>query len=364
MGIKGSATCTLTFGDNDKCVGYLLGKEREGMKIMFQMMNEARLDTAMQAHGISSAAYMHSVTYAKNRVQGSSVTKGKTPDAGSVTIVKHPDVRRMLLWMKAYVEGDRMLMLFTAKNLDLSHAATGDEAKEANGLVELLIPISKAGITDTAVLVASEAMQTFGGYGYCSEYPVEQYLRDAKITAIYEGTNGIQSMDLTFRKLLMNPGQYNYNVLKKRISAVINGAKGVVDNKYIDLVAKGVAKVDEALVAMGKELAAGNVESVYAKATPLCRAMYLLTLAYLHLWSLTLTTPKMKALIGNAKGAELEAKLKNDKEAAFYYGKALASQFFIGAEFHHFFGIIDYLLSGDTSVVETSDDIFTGALEA
>ncbi|MBN1655280.1 MAG: acyl-CoA dehydrogenase [Deltaproteobacteria bacterium] len=364
MGIKASATCSLSFGDNGKCIGYLLGEERQGMKIMFQMMNEARLDVAMQGHGLSSAAYMHAVTYARNRVQGASVKRGKSSDIGPVTIVNHPDVKRMLMWMKAHVEGTRMLMLCCALNIDLSHAAEGREAQEAQGLVDLLIPICKAGITDTAVLVTSEAVQTYGGYGYCSDYPVEQFMRDSKITAIYEGTNGIQAMDLIMRKVLMNPERFNYSVFRKRVLATVESAKGVVEEKYTDVVREGIRRIDDVIGAMDAEMKAGEIEAVYANATPFCRAMFLLTLAWLHLWSLTLSTPKVKKLVGNASSEEIDSKIVSDQEAAYYYGRMLSAQFYLGAEFSHFFGIIDYILSAERAVTRASAEIFTGALEA
>jgi hypothetical protein len=187
MGIKGSATCSLSLGDNDKCVGYLLGAERQGMKIMFQMMNEARLDVANQASGASSSAYMHAVTYAKNRLQGTD--PAKKGDTASAPIVKHPDVKRMLLWMKAQVEAMRMLTLLAAYSADISRVEKGEAAKEAQALLDFLIPLCKAGNTDLSWLITSEAMQVYGGYGYCSEYPVEQLARDCKILAIYEAFN-------------------------------------------------------------------------------------------------------------------------------------------------------------------------------
>jgi hypothetical protein len=134
MGIKGSATCSLSLGDNDKCVGYLLGAERQGMKIMFQMMNEARLDVANQASGASSSAYMHAVTYAKNRLQGTD--PAKKGDTASAPIVKHPDVKRMLLWMKAQVEAMRMLTLLAAYSADISRVEKGEAAKEAQALLD------------------------------------------------------------------------------------------------------------------------------------------------------------------------------------------------------------------------------------
>lgn len=211
MGIKGNATSTLNFGDNGKCVGYLLGEERQGMKVMFQLMNEARIFTGIQAQSVSSAAYMHAVTYAKNRIQSAHITQMLTDNASKVAIVEHPDVKRMLMYMKSTIEGMRMLTLYLANNLDTNLSSKSpEEAKEAKAIVEILTPIVKAGISDAAWLVTAEAMQVYGGYGYCQEYPVEQYARDSKVFSIYEGTNGIQSLDLQMRKILMNPELYNY----------------------------------------------------------------------------------------------------------------------------------------------------------
>ncbi len=287
MGIKGSATCTLSFGDNGNCKGWLLGEERKGMKIMFQMMNEARLGVGMQGLAIASSAYMHAVTYTKNRKQGAHVTQMLNPEAQSVSISQHPDVKRMLLWMKSYVEGMRILSSYLAHNLNIEHIADGDVKKEALALAEVLIPISKAGNTDMATLVTSEAMQCYGGYGYCSDYPVEQLMRDAKITAIYEGTNGIQSMDLTMRKILMNPEQYNYQVWRKRVADTVKAARGVVEDKYVDLVEKGMVKLDEVIEMMKKQMGEGKFLHLFMNATPLQQAMFMMSMAWAHLWSLT-----------------------------------------------------------------------------
>ncbi|OHD70136.1 MAG: hypothetical protein A2W19_04935 [Spirochaetes bacterium RBG_16_49_21] len=363
MGIKGSATCTLSFGDNQKCIGYLLGEERKGMKIMFQMMNTARLGTALQGQAVSSMAYMHAVTYTKNRLQGVEVTQMLNPEAKSVTISRHPDVKRMLLFMKSHVEGMRLILYYLTHALNISRIAEGEEAREALGIAEIMIPICKAGLTDKGVEVTSEAMQCFGGYGYCQEYPVEQMMRDSKIFAIYEGTNGIQSMDLTMRKILMNPEQYNYTVLKKRIQEVVNKAKGIVDDKYVALVERGVQKLDEVITMMKDQMAKGQFVHLFMNATPLQQAMFMLCMAWAHLWSLSITIPKMKKLAGDKKGEEREKLLKDNFEAAFYSGKVLSSQYYLGAEFPKYFGKIEALLFGETAVIKASDPVFTGALE-
>jgi len=363
MGIKGSATCTLSFGDNGNCTGYLLGEERKGMKIMFKMMNYARMGVGLQGHATSSAAYMHAVTYARNRIQGVHVTQMLNPEAKGVTIVNHPDIKRMLLLMKSHLEAQRAMIYYLYKNYELAMLLDGEEAKEAQALLEIITPVEKAGCTDSAVTLTSEAMQVFGGYGYCSDYPVEQMMRNAKITAIYEGTNGIQAMDLTMRKILMNPEQYNYGVLKSRIMDTVSKAKGVVDDKYVELIERGVSKLDEVVEMMKGQMAGGKFLHLFANATPLEQAMYMLILAWMHLWMLTITVPKMKELVGDKKGEERDALLKDNQEAAFYAGKVLSSQYYIGAEFPKYFGNIEALLGGESAIIKAGEDIFTGALE-
>jgi len=361
MGIKASATCTLNFGDNGDCIGWLLGQERQGMKIMFQMMNEARLYVGLQGLAVSSAAYMHAIKYARNRVQGVDVTQMLNPDAPKVTIIKHPDVKRMLLWMKSYVEGMRLLTYYVGYQEDLVHVLDGEAKKEAQAMIEFLIPITKAGNTDNAWKVTAEAIQVYGGYGFCSDYPVEQFARDAKILSIYEGTNGIQSMDLTMRKILMNPEQYNYTVFKKRVQETIDRAKGIVDDKYVAIVQKGLEKVDTVVNYLKDQMAAGKFLHIFANATPLQQALSMFTLAWLHLWMLSATQPKMKEIVGDRKGDDLTVLLADNSEAAYYTGKVLSSQFFLGAEFKKFFGMVDYILDGEAAVVKANEYIFTGA---
>jgi hypothetical protein len=362
MGIKGSPTCTLSFGDEGKCVGYLLGAERQGMKIMFRMMNYARMGVAIQGQANASAAYMHAVTYARNRKQGAHVTQMLNPEAQQVSIINHPDIARTLLWMKSHLEGQRALIYYMFHNIDLSGVLEGDAAKEANGLVELLTPISKAGCTDKSVEITSEAVQVYGGYGYCGDYPVEKYMRDSKILPIWEGSNGIQSMDLTMRKILMNPEQFNYNAWKKRFNETLARAKGIVEDKYIDLVERGMAKLDEVIEMMKGQMAGGKFLLLFMNATPLQQAMYMLAMAWIHLWMLTITLPKMKQLAGDAKGEERAKLLQDNAEAAYYTGKVLSSQYYIGAEFPKFFGRIESLLVGEAAVVKAAPEIFTGAL--
>jgi len=219
MGINGSATCVLSFGEDDKCVGYLTGgAENQGMPQMFQMMNGARIGVGIQGLAAASSAYLNALEYAKDRKQGPSMKAFKDPTAPKVPIIEHADVRRMMLDMKSKVEGIRALCIYLTLNWDRAMALKGvddDAAAYAQGQVELLTPIFKAYGTDQGFQVCATAIQSYGGAGFLKDHPVEQYCRDARIFAIYEGTNHIQSLDLVGRKLRMNGGQYARDLLER-----------------------------------------------------------------------------------------------------------------------------------------------------
>ncbi|MBW1782329.1 MAG: acyl-CoA dehydrogenase [Deltaproteobacteria bacterium] len=204
LGLHASPTCALNFGDNDGCIGYLCGEENRGLAHMFQMMNQARINTGVTATTLASLAYQNALAYAKERIQGSDIA-GRKP--GYVPIIDHPDVRRMLLWMKATVDGLRSMIYSGAFWSDLAlELPEGDEKAHYQSLLDFITPIIKAYCSDMGFKVCETAIQCLGGYGYCKEYHIEQYLRDTKIASLYEGTNGIQSMDLMGRKMRVNDG--------------------------------------------------------------------------------------------------------------------------------------------------------------
>jgi alkylation response protein AidB-like acyl-CoA dehydrogenase len=211
MGIKGSSTCVLSFGENDACKGLLCGTvENQGMPQMFQMMNGARILVGVQGVAAASSAYLNALQYTKERKQGSSIAAMKDPDAPRVPIIEHPDVRRMLLDMKARVEGIRLLGLTLTSHLDRAEVlaeSDPDRASYHRGQVDLLTPIFKSYATDQGFQVAATAIQAYGGAGFLMDHPVEQYCRDAKIFSIYEGTNHIQALDLVGRKLRQAGGK-------------------------------------------------------------------------------------------------------------------------------------------------------------
>jgi alkylation response protein AidB-like acyl-CoA dehydrogenase len=204
LGIHASPTCELSFGSHDGCIGYLCGQENKGLSHMFQMMNAARIGTGLSGMAIASTAYLNAVAYAKERIQGPDITGQKK---GPVPIINHPDIRRMLLWMKAMVDGMRSMIYLGAMWLDLALDSPDKDKKDHYmALVDFMTPIIKAYCSDMGFKVCETAMQCYGGYGFCRDYPIEQYLRDTKILSLYEGTNGIQALDLMGRKMRINEG--------------------------------------------------------------------------------------------------------------------------------------------------------------
>ncbi|MDG2521650.1 acyl-CoA dehydrogenase C-terminal domain-containing protein [Caulobacter segnis] len=205
MGIHGNATCVMQYED---AKGWLIGEENSGLKLMFVMMNEARLGVGLQGVAQAEAAYQAAVSFAKDRLQGRSLTGPKNPDGPADPIIVHPDVRRMLLDSKATIEGGRAFLFWTALHGDLAHAHPDEAVRQkANDYMGLLTPVLKGYLTDKGFKICSDAMQVHGGSGFTEHFPASQYLRDCRIALIYEGTNGIQALDLVGRKLAANGGR-------------------------------------------------------------------------------------------------------------------------------------------------------------
>ncbi|HOJ13425.1 MAG TPA: acyl-CoA dehydrogenase [Deltaproteobacteria bacterium] len=364
MGIHGSSTCLINFGDNNECYAELLGGEREGMKIMFQMMNEARIATGLQGLGSASVAYLHALKYTKERLQGSSLLEFKNPDAPRVPIIQHPDVRRMLLWMKSNVEGMRALMYYATVCGD--RAASSKDPAEAEkwlGIVEVLTPIVKAYCTDMGFRVIETAMQCYGGYGYCSEYPIEQFMRDEKIATIYEGTNGIQALDLVGRKMGMKKGAY-FMTLLGEMGATVSKYQGVEQLKDLALdVQAGVntlAEIGMFFASCGKS---GEYLVPVGNAYPFLMMMGKIVCAWLLLWQAGVAREKLEAIC-RAKGVSmtdasaLASLFKDNKDAAFYEGKIKAARYFIKNVLPEVEAAAKAIKSKDLSMMEIPDEGF------
>jgi len=348
MGAHGSATCAMSFGENECCTGYLLGGQGRGMNIMFQMLNETRLEVGIMALGGSSAALQYAVDYARTRLQGAHFSRMFDADAPKVPIIEHPDVMRMLMGMKSCVEAERMLSYYTAMQIDLAKLLEGEESREARSLVDILIPLVKAGNSENAWQVTAEAIQVHGGYGYCSDYPVEQLAVDCKVLSIVEGTNGIQSLDLVMRKVLLNTDQKNYRVLKSRMLRTVESSAGVVDDVHRNMLLAGIARMDSVIDSLKNHLAEGRYHTLLLNVDPVRRAFFDLVLAWMHLWCLMLARPKLSALTADAKGEALAEVIARDAEAAFYYGKVCASEFWLASEFPKYFGKLDGISRSET----------------
>jgi alkylation response protein AidB-like acyl-CoA dehydrogenase len=278
MGIHGNATCQMNL---DGATGTLVGQPHRGLAAMFVMMNAARLGVGNQSLGLTEVAYQNAVAYAKDRRQMRSLTGAKQPEQPADTIIVHPDVRKMLLTARAYAEGGRALAIYIALLIDKEIASDDeDERKACAEEVALLTPIVKAFLTDNAWLATSHCMQVFGGHGYIKEWGMEQYVRDARINMIYEGTNTIQSLDLLGRKVLGDNGA-RFRKFGKHISDFIED-EGTVDamQEFINPLADLGDKVTKLTTELGMK-AFGNADEVGGAAVDYQRVCGHLVFAYL-----------------------------------------------------------------------------------
>ena len=349
LGIHGNSTASLSLGSKGNCRGTLLGEANKGMRAMFQMMNEARLLVGLQGLACASSAYMYAVNYARERVQGRHLLKAQEDDAPSVPIIEHPDIRRMLLTMKAYVEGMRSLLYFIGNCEDKSRLSTKEADKARyQGLIDLLIPIAKGYVTDKAFEVCSLGVQVYGGYGYIKEYPMEQLLRDCRITQIYEGTNGIQSMDLLARKLGMNEGKPVMDLLGE-IQQTLAAAKAI--SKLDGLAAKveaAVNKLGEVMLHIGQAAMSMDTRmSAFAHAYSFMEVCGDVVFAWLLLWRATLAAQNLE------NGAR-------KKDAAFYEGQIKSAEFFVHSVLPVSTGKMNVILTANTASIDISEDAFGG----
>jgi alkylation response protein AidB-like acyl-CoA dehydrogenase len=343
MGIHGSACCTMTLGGKGRCRGFLLGEENQGMKIMFHMMNEARLGVGFQAFTHASVSYMYALNYARERLQGKDLAAGK--NSPSVPIIRHPDVRRMLMWMKSYVEGLRSFIYYTETLIAKVELARSDEERlMVQGLLDLFTPLVKAFSAQRGFDVCVQAMQVYGGYGYCKEFPIEQQVRDCKITSIYEGTDGIQAMDLLARKIVMDGGKALGNFLKQ-VQESVQRARAAGLGEIADPVEKAGARLGEVAGALGKNVVSPNVKTAFAHAFPYLEAMGDVIMGWMLLWRAGVASEKL------AQGA-------TSKDEAFYRGQVKTAEFFIQAVLPVTMGKMDSISKMSAAAIEMEETWF------
>ncbi len=241
LGLHASPTCQLSFGSSGNCRGLLLGEENKGMRVMFHMMNGARLGVGSLGLFNASNAYLYAVNYARQRLQGRDLEEIQNREAPQVPIIRHPDVRRMLMWIKTHMEGMRSFVYYVAHLFDRIESAADEEEKFGyQDLADLLTPVIKSYCTDRGFEATVLAMQCYGGYGYTRDFPIERLLRDSKINSIYEGTNGIQAIDLLGRKLGMKKGAVFLNLLGEM-------QKTVAEAKEVPRIENLAAEVEKAV---------------------------------------------------------------------------------------------------------------------
>lgn len=325
MGIKVSTTCELTFGDGEPARGWLLGEVHNGIAQMFQVIEDARMMVGSKAIATLSTGYLNALEYAKSRLQGPDLTQAADKTAPRVTITNHPDVRRSLMLQKAYSEAMRSLVLYTATWQDHIRIANanGEEHDLADAINDLLLPIVKGyGSEKSWVLLGTESLQTFGGSGFLQDYPIEQYVRDAKIDTLYEGTTAIQGMDLFFRKIVKDGGKA-LGHLNNEIEAFLNDPEANEQLKVErDLLRQGLADTQEILGLMFNDLMSANVadggdiKNVYKVGLNTTRMLFVLG-DIVCAWLLL-------------RGAEVALRNMESKpeDKAFYEGKVAAASFF------------------------------------
>jgi alkylation response protein AidB-like acyl-CoA dehydrogenase len=342
MGIHASPTAVMAYGDNGGAVGFMVGEENRGIEYMFTMMNNARLGVGLQGMAIAERAYQQAVDYAKGRVQSRALT-GKDP--APVAIIKHPDVRRMLMCMKSQIEAARALVYLTASALDNAHRNPDAEAaKAANALNDLLTPITKAWCTDLGVELTSLGVQIHGGMGFIEETGAAQHYRDARIAPIYEGTNGIQANDLAFRKVLRDGGQAAFAL----ISEMRATATAIAAQPGDDMATMGANLADaidavEAATKWVLDTSKGDLTAVASGAV-----------SYLRMFGVTvggyLTAKAMMAANGLMREPGADAKFL---DAKIITGRFYADQILPQAR-----GLLKVVTDGHRAVMGLSDDQF------
>src|SRR5215813_13578934 len=314
MGIKANATCVMNL---DGAKGWLVGGLNQGMTAMFVMMNAARLGVGMQGLGIAEASHQSAVAYAKDRIQGRSLTGPKNANGPADPIIVHPDVRRMLLTQKSFTEGARALALWVGMLIDEAHRHPDKDKRDAaDDLIQMLTPIIKAYFTDMGSECANLAVQTYGGHGYIRENGVEQLVRDARITQLYEGTNGIQALDLVGRKLPMKGGKAAQRLLAEMSGFVAEHKADDKMKEFVEPLEKALGRVQDAALFLLQN-AMKNPDEAGAAATDLLRLMALTAMAFM--WS-RIAVAAHKGLAAGNDNAFYEAKLAT---ARFYVARVL-----------------------------------------
>ncbi len=344
MGWRGTTSTALNFGDNDNCVGYLVGEPHKGLAYMFQMMNEARIGVGMGAIMLGYAGYLYSLNYARERPQGRH-PDGKDPTSPQVALIEHADVRRMLLTQKAYVEGSFDLGLFCAKLVDDGKTGNSEEQRQlANELLDLLTPIVKSWPSEFCLKANELAIQILGGHGYTREYPVEQYYRDNRLNPIHEGTHGIQSLDLLARKLTQNKGAGLRQLTGLIQDSIQRAAAHASLQELRAPLEQLLQRLQTTTTALLTDLGSGKVNQTLANS-----ALYMKVFGHAVIGWRWLEQA-IRAEEGLARG--------NSADEAFYHGKLQAARYFLTWEVPACQHELNLLDARDQTCMEMQDSWF------
>ena len=344
MGYKGSPITELSIGEKNDCRGYLVGEPHKGLAYMFQMMNSARLGVGAGAAAIATAAYYAALEYAQSRPQGRLLSE-KNPAAPQVPLIAHPEVRRMLLFQRSFVEGAHALLMQCCRYADEEIVLEGEARERASLLLDLLTPVAKSYPSETSILSTSLAIQCLGGYGYCDDFPVEQYFRDTRIHPIHEGTTGIQGMDLLGRKVRMQNGKAFALFVEEVRAAIAEGRSYETTIAFADALQGAIAELAQVTAAL-QERAANSGMAVYLADATL----------YLEYFSLVAVAWQwLRQVVAAAKGL---AGNPSKSDTNFYTGKFFSARYFFHYELPKTKGLVTRLLDADTVTLDMDPAFF------
>jgi alkylation response protein AidB-like acyl-CoA dehydrogenase len=344
LGYRGCPITQLSLGDNNDCRGFLIGEPNKGLSYMFQMMNEARLGVGTQATAIASAAYYASLEYAKQRPQGRKISS-KDPTLPQIPILEHSDIRRMLLLQRAISEGALSLILQCCLYTDLSKDKDLEESQRYSLILDLLTPVAKSYPSEQGLTSVSQGLQVLGGYGYCQEFPLEQYFRDMRIHSIHEGTTGIQGLDLLGRKVVMKNGQA-MNLYLQEVQAAVDAAMGDQELvPYAKRLKAAVDKLQEVTLYLVQCALRGGVDRFLADATLYLEFFGIIAIAWQWLIQ---GMAAQRALAGDCSTPDRQ----------FYQGKLHTMRYFFHYELPKTYGLAARLLEDDGLTVDMDAAVF------
>ena len=344
LGYRGAPITQLAFGENEDCRGWLVGEANKGLGYMFQMMNGARIDVGLGAAGIASAAYYASLEYAKERPQGRKITS-KDPLSPQIPIIEHADVKRMLLFQKAIVEGSLSLLMQCGLYEDLFNVTQGEERENNHLLLELLTPVAKTYPAEMGILSCSTGIQILGGYGFCDEFPLEQFYRDVRIHTLHEGTTGIQGMDLLGRKLTMKQGKAGKLYFEQVSKAIANAQTDEALKPYCIMLEAAMGKLEKVTAHLMGIAMEGKMELFLADAALFLEFFGIIAIAWQ--WLLQATVAR-KALAGNPPLGDVN----------FYKGKIHTCAYFFNYELPKIEGLAKRLQNSDGLTIAMKNEYF------